>query len=481
MRGNSRSVAGTVLTTSSSPLASGLPSRGRLRPTRRGRVRVALLASIAAAGLTTALAPATAVAPTAGGAAASSTQSRAGVDALLQWNTTAQAVTTTLRPSAHGQTRGTAMVAGAVYDAVNAIDRGHQPYLLDVRSLRIKRWASVDAAIATATHHVLMAISPQADWPALDAAYAATMATVRDGRAEDEGVRAGTAAAAAMTESRSDDGFGDPFVFEIGDQPGDWRPVTPTALDPDPGVGNLRPFLMRSRDQFPSRGPNALTSDEYARDFAEVKEIGSLTSTQRTADQTRAAIFWHVAPAPLWHGMARDLIVRHRLDAADGARLIAMMSLAGADGAIACWNDKYHWNFWRPLAAIREADTDGNPATTADPTWLPLFDVLTPATPSLTNPPFPEHPSGHGCVSGATLHAVKSFFGTDRVAVSMVSGRFPGEPREFSRLSAVLDEIVGARVWSGVHFRTADVDGAVIGAKVGRWMERHYFMEVPRR
>jgi hypothetical protein len=369
------------------------------------------------------------------------------------------------------------MVAGAVYDAVNAIDRGYEPYLLDARSLKIRRWASTDAAIAAAAHHVLVALAPD-QGAALDTAYSDTLATVPDGLAQDEGVRAGAAAADAMLRSREGDGYRAPFTFDLGTGAGDWRPFPAGAFDPDPWVGQLRPFLIRSQDQFRSAGPNSLTSRKYAKEFNEVKELGSLTSTSRTAAQTKTAIFWQTAPAPLWHGMARDLITRHGLDAADGARLLARMSLAGADGAISCWDDRYYWQSWRPGAALREADTDGNAATVADPDWLPLFDPSTPTTPPLSNPPFPEHPSGHGCVTGATLTAVRTFFGTDKVAINLASSRYPGEVRSFSRLSAAMNEVIDARVWGGIHFRTADVAGAHIGAKVGRWMDKHYFQPV---
>jgi hypothetical protein len=460
MRARSRAGAGTVRT----------PARGP-RPRNRWR-RGAGFALTAALGTSIAVAAGTP-------ATAHPVAAASGPAVLLEWNTIAQGVTTPLRPTAHGQTRGIAMVAGAVYDAVNAIDRGHQPYLLDLRSLRIKRWASTDAAIATASHHVLTAIAPEAERAALDSAYAATLAAVPDGREEDEGVRAGAAAADAMLDFRDGDGYLSQFTFDLGAEPGDWRPFPAGAFDPDPWVGQLKPFLLRSQDQFRSNGPNALTSRKYAKEFNEVKELGSLTSTTRTQAQTRTAIFWQTAPAPLWHGMARDLITRHGLDAADGARLLATMSLAGADGAISCWNDKYYWLSWRPVAAIREADTDGNAATVADPLWLPLFDASTPTTtPPLSNPTFPEHPAGHGCVSGATLDAVRVFFGTDRVAISLTSGRFPGEPRTFSRLSVALQEIIDARVWGGIHFRTADVTGADTGKKVTHWMEKHYFQPV---
>jgi hypothetical protein len=368
-----------------------------------------------------------------------------------------------------------AMVQGAVYDAVNAIDRSRDAYLVDVGTLDVDASASVDAAIATAAHHVLRAITPSGAWAGLDLALAGTLADVPDGVTEDEGVRAGNAAAEAMLASRADDGFLAPFQFVLGDQPGNWRPVTPTALDPDAWVANLRPFLMTAPDQFGTEGPNALTSAQYTKEYDEVKQLGSLTSARRTADQTEAAIFWQAPPALLWNTLARTLIVDHSVGTADAARLLAQISLAAADGAIACWNDKYRWTFWRPMAAIHEADTDGNPDTIADPSWRPLFDPATTTTPALVTPPFPDHPSGHGCGTGATIQAFTSFFGTDKIPVSITSSRFPGKPRTFDRLSLVVKEVIDARVWGGIHFRSADVQGTVIGQKVVHWMDRNYF------
>jgi hypothetical protein len=398
-----------------------------------------------------------------------------GSDVLRAWNLTAQQYTIPLRPTAHGQVRGIAMVQGAVYDAVNAVDRARRSYLVDVAALGIDPVASVDAAIATAAHHVLVAIVPSGQVAALDATYSASLAGVPDGLAEDEGVRAGAAAAAAMLGARAGDGFMAAFTPVIGTGAGQWRPVAPTGTDPDGWVGYMRPFLMAGPDQFPTSGPNALSSEKYAKEYNEVKELGSLTSTRRTADQTTAAIFWQFPPTALWNGMARDLISGHALDVSDGARLLAMVNLAVADGAIACWNDKFRWNFWRPITAIREGDSDGNLATVGDPTWRSLFDAATPTTPMLAPPPFPDHPSGHGCVSGAALGATESFFGTDKVEITIHSGRFPTQPRSFDRLSGALTEIIDARVWGGIHFRTADVQGAVIGRKVVQWMDRNYF------
>jgi hypothetical protein len=405
----------------------------------------------------------------------------AQADVLNDWNVIAQNQAITLRPTAHGQTRGIAMVQGAVYDAVNAIDRGRRPYLLNLTAVGAQPWASGDAAIATAAHHVLVTLVAPAQVAGLDAAYKATLDGIQDGMIEDEGVRVGAAAATAMLAARANDGFLAPFDFSlvIGPDPGDWRPLTPTVLDPDASIGNLKPFLIESPSQFRSKGPNELTSRAYAKEFAEVKEVGALNSTTRTADQTAAAIFWQFPPAVLYNRLTRELSAARHLDVVDEARLLAMVNLAAADGAISCWNDKYYWHFWRPRAAIQEAANDGNPDTVADTSWEPLFHPSTPTTPPLVTPPFPDHPSGHGCVSGSVLNTLREFFGTDKIGFDMHSGRFPvGDPREtrhFDRFSEALQEVIDARVWGGIHFRTADVQGAVIGRKVARFVHKHHF------
>ena len=315
---------------------------------------------------------------------------------------------------------------------------------------------------------MLVSIVADARKPALDTLYAATMAGILDGASE--GVRAGEAAAAAMINARMDDGFMDPFVFDIGTGPatGGRRAACSTPIR---GSASSIRSSSRTRHSSARTDPNRLTSTAYWKDFKEVKELGSLTSTVRTADQTNAAIFWQFAPAPLWNRLLRDLSMDHDVDTVDTARLMAMVNLAAADGAISCWNDKYYWNFWRPKAAIREADTDGNNKTVADPDWQSLFDPSTPTVPPLSTPPFPDHPSGHGCLSGSVLHTVRAFFGTDRIAFDMHSGRFPDQPRHFERFSHALKEIIDARVWGGIHFRTADEQGATIGKKVptGSW------------
>ena len=418
-------------------------------------------------------------------AAAGPDGSKQQVSVVSAWNAIAQAETIPLRPTAHGQMRGIAMVQGAVYDAVNAIDRSRKPYLLDLNRVRIGRRASQDAAAATAAYRVLLAITPTTRHEGLGTSYQATLAAIPDGPSEQGGVRAGEAAAAAMIAARQNDGFMAAFTPTIGTEAGKWRPIgwpTTPAFDPDGWVGGMKPFLIRSQSQFRTKGPNALTSAEYAKDFAEVKDLGALVSPTRTADQTAAAVFWQFAPIALYNPLARELAARFELDTADQARFYASVNLAGTDAAIACWNDKYHWSFWRPRPAIREAEADGNPATIADPNWESLFAPATATTPPLGTPPFPDHPSGHGCLSGAVLQTMADFFGRDKVAFTVVGGRSlngaPIPPRRFASFSQARTEIIDARVWGGIHFRTADRQGAVLGRKVAKYIRKNYFRPV---
>ena len=393
----------------------------------------------------------------------------ARADAVLDWNVIAQTTILSTGPTAHGSTLEFAMVHGAVYDAVNSIDRRHRPYL---RIPPSRPWASQDAAAATAAFKVLFELYP-AQRAALQASYDASLAAIPFGRAKERGIRAGEAAAAAMLAARANDGrrpHGTPYPFPQGTQPGEWRVSPPlTAVDPAWWVGDVKPFIIPNARLFRTDGPNRLTSRAYAKDFEEVKRVGALNSTTRTADQTTAAIFWQAPPIALYGSIMHELSAKRQLSTAQNARLFGRVGFAIADAAISCWNDKYARKFWRPIDAIRLADTDGNRATEADPAWKPLFDPSTPSAPPLATPNFPDHPSGHSCATSAALNVMEDFFGTDRVAFSVSSSRYPGQPRHFKRFSQMLQEIVDARVWAGVHFRTADEQGAELGEKVARW------------
>jgi hypothetical protein len=358
---------------------------------------------------------------------------------------------------------GRAMVQGAVYDAVNAIARTNQPYLVAPRA---RRWYSMDAAAATAAYRTLLVVVPEQQ-ATLEPLYEQSLAAIADGAAKRGGARVGEEAAAAMLAARENDGRDGPPRIVIGTEPGQWRPTPPAfALDPTSWLGDVRPFLVPSAEQLRTRGPNSLTSRAYTKEFAEVKELGAADSQTRTPEQTDIALYWDHAP---WVEIVRSLAQTQRLDTADTARLLAMVWLAAADSQIGCRNDKYYWNWWRPITAIREAATDGSPRTEPDPDWTSLIDA----------PPYPDHPAGHTCGSGAIVGALQTFFGTDKIAFSATSFR-SGTTRSFTRFSQALDEVIDSRVWGGIHFRTAEVQGAQLGKEVAHWERRYYFKPTSR-
>jgi len=400
---------------------------------------------------------------------------------VTHWNQIATDTLAAFPPAAGGAPNALqvnmGMTQGSVYDAINAIEPRHRPYLL---ATRFNANASKEAAAATAAYSVLSnivsTVPPSIPFPnrailqaSLDAAYAASLAGIPDGPPKTQGIAAGTAAANAMLAARQNDGRFGPSPWVPNYDPGHWQPLlnpdgTP-ILDPTPWVGGVLPFLMQSSSQFRTDGPNALTSDAYAEDFNEVKALGSINSTSRTPEQTHIAIFWQGAPPPLaWNRVARNLIDQYAVDSGNSALLFAMLNLSAADAAINCWNDKYYWDFWRPWTAIQRADEDGNPDTDPDPSWTALLTA-----------PYPEHPSGHLSGDGAHLEVLQMFFGTDKIRFGVISSRFPGETRYFDRFSDALQEIIDARIWAGLHFRTADVQAKILGRKVVHYMATHYF------
>ena len=394
-------------------------------------------------------------------------------DVVIEWNRNAQ--TAIIGTANQGPTVAylhLAMVQGAVYDAVNAIEGGYEPYLGAPEMADSAD--SAPAAVATAAPDVLVALFPSQQ-ATLDTKLVDSLKLIPDGPAETGGSEVGAAAAAAMLTARAGDGRfpSIPFTVTQGDEPGEWRSTSFTStgapvVEPAPWVGNVNPFLIQSAAALRTDGPNALTSAAYAADFNEVKLLGAVDSPVRTDDQTVAAKFWQANGAALFNDIFRQLAGNQELgqdlDIAEAARMFAMTNMAGADGAIGCWKDKYYWNFWRPITAIRQADDDGNPATLADPTWTPLLE--TPAS--------PDHPSGHTCIGGAVVGTLQDFFGTDKIAFDTFSSS-SNSSRSFERFSEAINEIIDARVWAGIHFRTADVQGAVLGQKVARYLREHYF------
>ena len=389
----------------------------------------------------------------------------ARADTVTEWNLTASvALFTNAGQPPQQAVPHLAMVHGAVYDAVNAIDGSRQGYLIAAGSASPS--ASREAAAATAAYRVLMNIVP-VQQAFLDARYAASLAGIADGPAKAQGIAVGEAAAAAMIAARTNDGRFGSYRFPVGSAPGVWRPVLPAFVnDPNAWLKDVKPFLVESGTQFMSKGPNALDSNKYARELNEVKSLGSLTSTERTADQTHAARYWAENPPATWSRVFRTLSAQQGLSLVDNARLYAMLYMTAADSLITVWNDKATYLFWRPITAIREADTDGNPDTEPDAAWLPLIPT----------PPYTEHSSGHCGLSGSIVRTLQQFFGTDEIGWTDTNNA--GLTRSFTRFSQAINEIIDVRVWSGIHFRTADEAGARIGKQIAQYRNAHYFKPV---
>jgi hypothetical protein len=351
----------------------------------------------------------------------------------------------------------------AVYDSVMAIEGGYRPFAIDAEA---PEGASAEAAVVAAAHAILVHYLPNQRLTILDPAYDQSLGTIDDGQAKDDGVTTGEAVARLLIEQRADDGFRDPVTYTPPDPPipGVWIPTAPT-----PPLGTympyMRPFSIRSPDQFRPGGPPPLSSRRWARDYNEVKEIGSRTSTTRTAEQTLAARFWAEPPIQQAHGAFRRFVFDHQLDVVDASRFMAMTTVASADAIIACFDAKYHYAFWRPITAIRAGDTDGNDATVADPSWVQLLPGV---------PNHPEYPSAHSCATTATALVIARFLGTRDIDYTVPSITGLGD-RHFDQVSDLEYEVTNARVWGGIHYRSAIEDGSQLGTKVAHQVLAHHF------
>ena len=394
----------------------------------------------------------------------------AAADELADWNhIMLQATLTPPAAPAPVSTRSTAIVQAAIFDAVNGIDPHYTPIFVARTG---PRHASKRAAAVQAAYAILIRLYPdQSDM--LDQQRATSLAGISRGwgaeRAEaiQSGIDWGQTVADTIWAWRSNDGFADtPPKFTGGTAPGEWRP-TPPAFAPGlaPQLAHVTPWVMRSPSQFRPSGPNALDSPQYAADFNETKLMGSSTSTSRTPDQTAYALFWQAGnPPDFWDPVAVSLAAQHHYSLLETARLLAHVNMAMSDAIIGCWDAKYTYASWRPISAITLADTDGNPDTDPDPAWMPL----------IVTPPFPEYPSAHSCASGAAARVLAHYFG-ERTAITVTNDALPGQTqtRSFSSFSAALDEVVDARVFGGIHFRTACRDGQALGNAVGNYVLRH--------
>jgi hypothetical protein len=388
-----------------------------------------------------------------------------GPEAILKWN--AIALRTAVQVAKQSVAQGGVSVAfaqAAVYDAVVAIVGRYQSYKLN---LARRTGASVDAAVATAAHHTLVHYFP-AQQAALDADYDAALAAIPAGPAKDAGVQVGVEAAVGIVVLRLGDGLEADIGFTLpAPAPGVWQ--LPAGQTPaTPWLSRLRPFLIESPDQFRPGPPPALTSWAWAVEYNEVKRMGGISSTLRTAEQSDLAKFFTANPIVQYNTAYAYLVQQHHLDAMEAARLYAMGNLVGTDAHIACFDTKYRYLFWRPQFAIPQGDADGNPYTAGDPAWKPL----------VATPTHPEYPSTHACFSTAQAEALTAFLGTDRIDVDLTSN-VPGllhPVRHYLRAEDLIRDVANARVRGGIHYRGSVNQGTVIGRKVARYALARYFL-----
>jgi hypothetical protein len=413
-----------------------------------------LLATVFAAALIT---PALAVAPS---QASSSTSANPAV--ITQWNAlAARTIFTENATPIPISSLYFGFVSVAVYDAVVAIEGGYQPYL---KQPKVRGRASSEAAAATAAYDVLRYYFP-ASAANLATDYSASLGSIPDGAAKDRGTAVGRRAADALIQSRLDDGRGAAVQLTVTPAPGVWRP-TPDAFAPmlAPWLGFVTPLALRSPTQFGPPGPDPIGSSAYARDFAEVKAKGASVGSTRTAAETETALFWNANALLQYEVGLRDQVVRRGFDIVASARAFALLGTSTADALIGCWRAKFDYAYWRPVTAIRLADTDGNAATQPDTTWMSLVQT----------PPYPDYVSGHACITGAASETFSYLFGAHSLNLDIVSS-VTSTTRHFSTAATLDAETENARIWLGLHFRKAMTDGNALGHHTAAWTIRHEF------
>ena len=354
------------------------------------------------------------------------------------------------------------IVHAAMFDAVNSIERRHRPYLVQ---LPADPATSKEAAAAAAAAAVLATIDAKtAD--EMKVALASYLASIPDGAAKSEGVTLGEAVAARVLAARANDG---------SDAPDDYRPQTtpgvyvPTPIMRGPMWPRVKPFAMASPSQFRPGPPIALDSKEWATDFNEIKDSGGQKSANRTVQQTETARFWLVAGPVAYHPFLRQLVTAKQMDVVESARFMTLAGIAINDALIAVLDAKYHYNFWRPVTAIRNGDIDGNPATEREPTWQPIADT----------PMHPEYPCAHCILSGSVAGVVKAALGTvDIPEIAVTSPTAPGVTHRWTNMTAFTDEVANARIWAGFHYRFSTRVGTDMGLNIGEYVVKSVMQPV---
>ncbi|MEG4633491.1 vanadium-dependent haloperoxidase [Microcoleus sp. AR_TQ3_B6] len=381
-------------------------------------------------------------------------------DAVLDWNAIAQTATLAASAPAPQQFRTLAITHGAIFDAVNAIERRYTPYSVNIKA---PAGASAAAAAVAAGHGVLTRLYP-AQKASLDAALTASLAKIPDGEAKVGGINVGKEVAEKLVAIRSTDRSARSGEYKAQKAVGIWQP-TPPLFAPAllPNWSEVTPFVIKRADQFKIPAPLPLNSDAYAKELNEVKLLGGRYSTARTAEQTATAIFSAISPVPLWNTPARAAATEKGNNLIENARLFALLNFAGADAYIAGYEVKYKYKLWRPVVAIPNAAELGNPIITPDPNWESL--IVTPA--------HPDYISGHCVTAGAAERVLQRFFGSDSVKVSLIFPANAGVTRSYTSFSQISKELGESRIWAGLHTRTADTQGDVLGKQVGDYVFRN--------
>jgi hypothetical protein len=398
-----------------------------------------------------------------GAAAVLSASARA--DVVGDWNTTAASVI--VAKGASGPVY-LALVHAAIYDAVNSVDGRYTVFA--VRPTSDPRGASKEAAAASAAYQVLLTLWPDQQG-VLDAALATSLGAIPDGAAKSKGVSIGAEVASAWLAARANDGREANVPYTFGTGPGVYQRTPPAFPNPvTPWLAKMKPFALTSPSQFRAYGPPDLTSERYTKDFETVKALGSAKSTERTPEETEIGLFHTENPTLFWTRNLRNLASSRHLAIDESARLYALLFVTFADGAIACFDSKYYFNSWRPVTAIQAADTDNNPDTEADASWLPLA----------VTPPHPEYPAAHGCAAGGITEVLRRYFGTREITFTFTS-TVPGTvPHTYYSTDDLVEEIKRARVFGGMHFPTSVAHGVGMGKEVGSWVFSHYFGPVKK-
>ncbi|WP_217385551.1 Ig-like domain-containing protein [Dolichospermum sp. UHCC 0259] len=382
-------------------------------------------------------------------------------DVVLDWNATLLNAIYEDKTAPPIASRNMAITQTAVFDAINSITGTYENYHFTGTA---PTGASPEAAAASAAHQVLVNLYPQQkDY--FDNALTASLAEITDGTAEDNGVTFGRTVADNILSLRSADGATNTVTYTPGTHPGQWQPTAPEFA---PGLlpqwGQVTPFGLTSGNQFRPDGVPALNSADYTIEFNQVKDLGSINSTTRTTEQTEIAQFWAdgsgtFTPPGHWNQIAQNVAAEKSNSLVDNARLFALLDISLADAGIAAWDAKYHYDFWRPITAIQNADSDGNPNTIADANWTPL----------LTTPPFPEYVSGHSTFSGAAETILTGLLGNN-VSFTTNSLGIPGVDRQFDNFTDAANEAGISRIYGGIHFNSANVEGLATGRSVGNYV-----------